>query len=325
MKRYVETSDSLDSYLLSHTPLPWALIHLIIDYAQGRYQGRHLATIDEVNGSYFASPYDVAVWKGLLDFFIITDHNNHRVVMCDQDGKLLRKIGGGYGELPGELSCPSFIALNHNEILISDEGNHRVQVFDARDGKLLRKFGTGSAGKSRGDLANPTGMTIMGSYLYVAERSNARLTVFDYKSGKFISHFGKGTADTRVSQPYGVTSHSGLIFIADSAHNRISIWDERGHYLSQIGLPTPYPELKDPGGRLHDPAATMINDTEIYITESESHRISIWDISTREYIRHIGKKGTNEGLFTCPLGIRMISVYEFIVCDSQNDRLQIFD
>ena len=95
---------------------------------------------------------------------------------------------GQYGESVGKLEGPCGVAVNdHDEIAVTELGNHRISVFSS-DGTHLRSFGR--EGKNNGDFDCPKGIAFdsLGN-IVVADCNNHRVQVFDRK-GNFLSKFG---------------------------------------------------------------------------------------------------------------------------------------
>ena len=65
----------------------------------------------------------------------------------NQEGNSLRKIGN-HGSNSGQFTTQlAFRFVNDNEILISDELNHRIQHINIQTGTVVKSFGKCGAGK----------------------------------------------------------------------------------------------------------------------------------------------------------------------------------
>lgn len=117
----------------------------------------------------------------------VADTWNHRVLVLDSGGQVVRELGLS-GELtdignspdpspePGLFFGPRSVAVADGEIYVTDTGNERVQVF-ASDGTFLRAFG--GYGTEPGKLLEPVGIAIgPGGNVWVADSGNSRLSVF---------------------------------------------------------------------------------------------------------------------------------------------------
>ena len=76
----------------------------------------------------------------------IAEYYAHRIAVMDPtSGKVVRTIGKGRGNGPGELNGPCGIALDaHGNLLVADNINKRVVVFNAADGEYVAHFPTPS-------------------------------------------------------------------------------------------------------------------------------------------------------------------------------------
>jgi len=86
----------------------------------------------------FESPLDAAVT--VTGEILVSDSNN-RIQVFDSKGVYLRCFGLK-GRKDGFFHYPVNIAVNdENALFVCDQGNHRVQVFNAADGAFLHKWG----------------------------------------------------------------------------------------------------------------------------------------------------------------------------------------
>ena len=83
-------------------------------------------------------------------YFIVTDYGDDSIKMFDLEGKFISKFGKR-GNKDGEFNKPSYLSVNKEGLLmVCDESNHRVQVFELTSGKFVTKFG--SEGSGRGEF-----------------------------------------------------------------------------------------------------------------------------------------------------------------------------
>ena len=78
----------------------------------------------DANGEIPQKPYGIAVnSKGLI---AVSSRERDCIQIFDKEGKFVRKIGC-HGENPGQLNSPAGVTfLNDDEILVTDECNHRI-------------------------------------------------------------------------------------------------------------------------------------------------------------------------------------------------------
>ena len=129
--------------------------------------------------------------------------------------------------------------LDGNLFLSEFRGN-RVSVLSP-DGNWL--FHIGSRGQGAGQFVGPQNMAVDDEgFLYVVDFGNRRVSKFD-PAGDFILSFGPGTPGFGgFVSPTGITARGGRIFVADSIHRQIFIFDTNGTYLGILisnGLSSP--------------------------------------------------------------------------------------
>merc|ERR1711924_9907 len=78
---------------------------------------------------------------------------SNRIQVFDATGKFLRAFGSK-GRKDGELNYPVSIVTNdENALFVCDQGNKRMRVFDASDGRFIHKWGGFRQKKSPNDEA----------------------------------------------------------------------------------------------------------------------------------------------------------------------------
>ena len=153
---------------------------------------------------------------------------NHRVDVFDLNGKFLFDFGG-FGTEPGKMNNPEAAKFSSDgTIYLTDLKNDRVQVFD-KDGKFLAQWG--KTGSAAGEFKSPAGLAIdKDDNIYVTEIGNDRVQVFD-KHGKFLAMWGKkGSGNGEFGNLHGiiVDKGTGLIYVADTANNRVQVFRPLG-------------------------------------------------------------------------------------------------
>ncbi len=136
----------------------------------------------------------------------------------------------------------------------------------------------------------------------------------------YVSHFGtKGTGDGQFESPRAITINStDYIYVVDSGHNRIQIFDPSGKFLSQFGT-------KGTGdGQFSTPQGIAINSTGyVYVTDRNNGRIQVFDSMGTFTSKFKGTTGDRQS--TLPFGIAINSTgYIYVTTESYNAVL-IFD
>ncbi|MGI8561300.1 MAG: phytase [Luteimonas sp.] len=86
-------------------------------------------------------------------------------------------------------------------LIASAKSSHRLVVFDADDGTLLRTFG--QQGDAPGSFDRPNGLAVFGDLLFVVERDNRRVQVLRLPDFEPVADFGQDT----LRSPYGLWLH----------------------------------------------------------------------------------------------------------------------
>jgi DNA-binding beta-propeller fold protein YncE len=157
---------------------------------------------------------------------------NHRVNVFDLNGKFLFDFGG-LGAETGKFNVPESNRFSsEGKLYVADLKNDRIQVF-TKDGKFLSTWG--KTGSGPGEFKSPAGISFdKDDNLYVTEIGNDRVQVFN-KDGKFLAMWGKkGSANGEFGNLHGITvdKATGLIYVADTANNRIQVFKRVGDLKS---------------------------------------------------------------------------------------------
>jgi DNA-binding beta-propeller fold protein YncE len=156
----------------------------------------------------------------------VVDTKAHDIKVFDDDGKLLRSIGGP-GIAAGEFNSPTHISIHRQRLYVSDTLNARVQVLTF-DGIPISAVG--KRGLYLGNLTRPKGVTVgVDGNIYVVESYYDHLLVFN-EAGRFLLPIGgSGKEIGQFYLPAGAWSDDqGRIYIADMYNARIIIFQYLG-------------------------------------------------------------------------------------------------
>ncbi|XP_020613756.1 RING finger protein nhl-1-like [Orbicella faveolata] len=107
---------------------------------------------------------------------VVTDNVGHFVYVFDEEGKCLRKIGG-LGRNSGQFRHPQgLFFFSNDEVLIADNGNHRIQHLNIETGTVVKTFGKHGTGKGEFQYPRDVCMDDEGR-IVVAEYENNRIQV----------------------------------------------------------------------------------------------------------------------------------------------------
>ncbi|KAI6645788.1 hypothetical protein LOD99_13051 [Oopsacas minuta] len=263
-------------------------------------------------------------------------------------------VFGRNGVKKGEFRNLRGIAVDfQNRIFVVDCGNKRVQVFDENT-KFLFEFG--SLGSGDGEFLFPFGIAVNGYTVYVTDSERHNIQAFNL-SGIFLYKTGvKGGGSLQFNVPCGLAvSTDGKVFIADSVNNRIQVFTSKLKYKSRFG----HKELRQPCDVCFSHKEEVIvldhgtlasihvykqngirirsffrksnlcfllstsSNCNMLASDCENHSIKFMS-PKGELLHSIGTKGSNPNQFIRPQGIAMDYNGRLLVCDSINNRIQIF-
>jgi uncharacterized protein (TIGR03663 family) len=274
----------------------------------------------------------------------VADTGNHRIVVFNRAGDLLRTIGsecrlaereaGGCidpdGAGPLELGDGQFYepwgvaAAVDGTLFVADTWNGRIQVFDP-NGTFVRKWGYfNSTGGELGDpnaLFGPRGLAIDAfGNLLIADTGNKRILQFT-PDGQLVHQIGGGGVILgRFEEPVGVAVdyRDGSIYIADTWNRRIQKLDP---------LLTPVGEWMMPGWSsreiYHKPYLAVASNGDVYATDPQNYRVVVFS-SEGEIKAAFGDYGSELYSFALPTGIGVdLDGSSIVIADADNDRVLV--
>ncbi|MEM7127723.1 MAG: flippase activity-associated protein Agl23 [Chloroflexota bacterium] len=301
----------------------------------------HSGTFGDLN---LTTPRDVAV-NPVTGERVIADSGNHRLVMLDQAGNLVRTIGSqcnlgsgadggcvdpdGDGPLAlgdGQFNEPWGVAVDDaGQIYVSDTWNGRIQVFDS-EGNFQTKWGTfGSTNGELGDhltLFGPRGIAIdQGGNLLIADTGNKRILQFT-SDGQFITQIGGGgVIGGRFEEPVSVAvdRNLGNVYVADA-------WNRRIQKLSaNLEFEQEFPICGWESQQIyHKPYVAVAPNGDVYASDPELAQIYIYT-NDGQLKNVFGRPGRENNQFVMPTGlIGDPTTNSVLVADADNNRIMAF-
>ena len=259
------------------------------------------------------NPWGVAVNR--QGEVVVAEYGGNCVSIFTSSGEKIRSFGS-HGNGHGQFNSPCGVAIDDNgNILVVDGGNSRIQKFTA-DGRFIAAVGTCGSGQLQ--FISPVGIKInpQTKRVYVADQCNHRIQIL-HPDLRFFSSFGsRGSGPGQLTHPCDVAFDSANnIFVAEYGNHRIQVLTKKGEFLRQIGG-------KGTGkGELTWPVMITADDEDtVFVTEQTNNRVSVFT-HQGEYLTSLGTHGS---LFLNPHGIAVDKSGMIYVCDSSNNRVQIF-
>ena len=221
---------------------------------------------------------------------------------------------GKLGSSVGMFDRPWGVAVNaRDEIAVTDQNNHRVQIFNS-DGNYLRSFGR--KGNKAGEFLYPRGIAFLNNgNIFVADNGNHRIQIFSGE-GEYVGSFsGKGSLGSQLSNPCGLSVDSdGNIIVADSGNKLIKIFSPDGKFLMKIGGQ----------GSFKFAIHCVQCDRYLIVSDSDERCIIVFD-RNGNFQYKFGKQGGGDGEFNNPLCLSVNMSGHLVVCDKYNHRIQVFE
>lgn len=264
--------------------------------------------------------------------------------------------GDGGPARRARLNFPSAVAVDAaGNIYIADTMNHRVRKVDAATGIISHVAGTGQARysgdggpASQAALNEPTGLAVNDQSLFIADQSNNRVRKVDLDTGLISTVAGDGTAaysgdqlpatEASLAGPSGVAlGRDGVLYVADTFNSRIRSVDPATGQIATVagdGGTYRYQGPDEPNSpSISRPAAIAVGgDGRVYLTDSDSHLIRVWDGRANRISRlsgtgvaQFGGDGGEAlaGSLSYPFGVAVDASGTVYVADTFNHRIRV--
>ena len=221
---------------------------------------------------------------------------------------------GKKGSGEGLLNKPVGVAVTpKNEVVVADNENHRVQVFDS-NGAILRSFG--HTGENAGEFKDPRGIAIdKDGNILVSDWGNHRVQIFSWAGRHLGSFGGRGCLDSQLYRPWGLSLDStGNVIVADTGHKLIKIFTPDGRFVMKIGGQ----------GSLSYPIHCVQCGEYFIVSDHIEHCIKVFN-GEGHFQYKFGKKGEGDGEFNFPYFLIVTQSKHLLVCDGNNHRIQVFE
>lgn len=166
-------------------------------------------------------------------------------------------------------------------------------------------------------LKKPIGVhTDTNGKIFITDTAGADVFVFD-PANKKATTLGEMGAKL-FYKPIGVASDTtGKIFISDSQTDKVVVLDQNAKVITTLNPDIPF---KQPTG-----LAVDSERKRLYITDTHTHDIRVFDTETFKQVKIIGKRGKEDGEFNFPSNVTVDNKGNLYVVDTMNGRVEIFD
>ena len=255
-------------------------------------------------------PYGIAVnSRGEM---MVTEWG-HRVSVFDSRERRVQTFGS-QGDRPEQMICPAGIAVDDADNIYASS-RHKLQKFTS-SGELIKCVGR--RGSKEGEFDDPRGVTIHSNQVYVCDRNNHRIQVLDLDLN-FIQSIGShGKERGEFDVPLDVAfDTAGNMYVAEFRNGRVQVMDSSGQFIRAFDL--------EGEGKLSGPAALLIADKYVYVSDCFQHCIAVYQTSGH-FVTSFGRRGQREREreLNRPRYITSCANGFIHVCDCDNSRIQIF-
>jgi tripartite motif-containing protein 71 len=246
----------------------------------------------------------------------VSDSFNDRIQRVQLDGT-------GAAELvaPGQLNNPRGLAVSGTRLIVADDHNHRLAVFDT-GGRFLQAVGSGQ-GQGLGQLSFPFGVAVdPQGRVFVADDLNHRVVRFGPKSRyPYKARWGSyGTAPGQLAYPRAIAvDQAGQVYVTNTGNDRIDVFDRTGALLRSFGASGRAPgQFNAPLGVSADAAgfravADSVNG-RIEILNPDGTIAAVW-----------GSPAPGPTILPNPVAVAFDATGNAYVLDQRRSRIVVFD
>lgn len=207
-------------------------------------------------------------------FVYVADTWNHRIQKFTHEGEFVAAFGqnGNPNDVDGQglglfFGPRDLLLIGENQLLVTDTGNHRMQLM-TRDGEFLQQVG--GFGNQLGQLNEPVGLAQESNgNVLVADTWNGRIQQFDpalFPIGQWPVEAWEGQSIN--NKPYLATDSAGRVYTTDPENFRVLIFNAEGEYLARFG------QFGSDSGGLGLPTGIAIDaQNNIYVADAGNNRV----------------------------------------------------
>ncbi len=278
----------------------------------------------------------------------ISDAGHNRIVVAGTDGRILDVIGSGApGNVDGSFREAAFyrpegFAFDEPAgiLYVADAGNHTIRKVSWPDRTVTTIAGTGLSGTGVA-LDTPRDIVLLEGYLYIAMAGANQIWRMNLATHEAEPYAGTGREaltdgplrEAAFARPSGIATDGDALYVADSGASAIRRI-KRGMVETRIGHSLEdYGDLDTIAGmaRLHHPAGLAYHQGQIYIADTDNHKIKEYDPDTGWVLTRAGSGGagsrdglSGDAMFNAPEGLVAMEGLWYIA-DTGSHAVRVYD
>ena len=254
------------------------------------------------------SPWGVTVND--LNQIFVSDMDNNRIAVFDENGEFLRSFGQDY------VNKPTGICIdNEGRIYVANRGDNKILLFNSR-GEYITVVHNGDL------LKEPRGISLDAEgNLVVCDKGNSCLQ-FVSPNGSFLKKIGEKGG---LNFPFDCLCYQDKVFVSDRNANLVKVYSHgNGRFLYEFGRCRNVNEiaLKEPLGLAMDRLGNLLVSSGNF---SSDHRVFVYTLEGRFVTAFGGSRGGELGQFGKPTNVTVLTNGRVVICEFENCRLQVFD
>ena len=141
---------------------------------------------------------------------------------------------------------------------------------------------------------------------------------FCAKIGPVVQGGKTGKGAGKLNNPYMITidPKTDNIYVANCGNGNILVFSPEAEYLFEFG--------EDGEGEMTLPVSIAISDNKVYVAQKYDHCVNVYELNGT-FLDSFGVEGDGDGELDSPQGVVINEQGHIYVCDSNNNRIVVFD
>ena len=235
---------------------------------------RQLSVVGELDLKFnqrqeFKGPTGIAV--NTQGDIAVVDNLGNCVFVFNKEGNCLKQIGKE-GADPGQFKYPNGMSfLNNNEILITDQLNHRIQHINIQTGTVVKTFG--KKGERKGHFKTPLNICLTRQNVLLSLNNN-RVQVMS-KEGEALFTVGDSGPE-KLSTPYSCISYKNIFLVTERDNHVIKAFDASNTFLYKFG------EKGNQDGQFNKPCGMCLDGSDnLLVCDHLNNRVQQFSLDGR--------------------------------------------